>query len=303
MLRLRTLVSTATALILTCALIPSLAAAPSSTWQWLPQQPNQQWYNGPRVSLPSADLMNGSGSDVDYVWRGASVGGHRLNDHQYDVRLSVSSRFEAGYDRHKIHVRGDDTANFFDSRTSGWWARYGWTSRLGPASIFYERRDSHAETMTDNNLRVSPEAATNTLGGAFSRVFSSRAQLHLLGAASQVRVGSGQGWTFRGGSGLDYKILKSVTAQGNANVFLNTGDVSNTKFGLTAGLHYEDKLGIMADVFGGYMPAGAPLAGDALSDAAAFRLDPAFLNQPHLVDLNDKPIGCYILRVGWVTRF
>ncbi len=303
MLRLRTLLETATALILTCALIPSLAAAQSSTWQWLPQQSDQQWYNAPRVSLPSADLMNGSGSDADYIWRGASVGGRRLNDHQYDVRFSISSRFEAGYDRNKIHVRGESADNFFDSRTSGWWARYGWTSGLGPISIFYERRDSHGETMTGDNLRISPEAGTNTLGACFSHLLGSRAQLHLLGAASQVHVGSGQGWTFRGGSGLDYKIINYLTAQGNANVFFDTGDVANTKFGLTAGLHYEDKLGIMADVFGGYMPSGAPLAGDALSDAAAFSLDPAFQGQPHVADLNAKAIGCYILRVGWVTRF
>jgi len=244
-----------------------------------------------------------SGSIVEYSWRGADVGGRRLRDHQYEARFSVSSRFEGAYDRHKIRVRGVDRANWFDVRTSGYEGRYGWAGRLGQMAAYLEYRSGHGMTNSGGTVRLSPRTATYTFGGTLGRPLSRRLELNAVSSLSKVDCGSGGAWSWRLGAGLDYHVWKDIVAQANALCYVDSGDVSGVRGGFSTGLHYEDQTGFVADIFGVFLPGGVPLAGDSMSDASAFALDPLFLNEPRVARLHDEGVGYYMLRVGYITRF
>jgi hypothetical protein len=244
-----------------------------------------------------------SGNVVEYSWRGADVNGRRLRDHQYEARFSVSSRFEGAYDRHKIRIRGVDRANWFDVRTSGYEGRYGWAGRFGQMAGYFEYRNGHGMTNWGGTVRLSPRVATYTVGGTLARPLSGRLELNTVSSLSKVDCGSGGAWSWRLGAGLDYCLWKDIVAQANALLYTDTGDVSGTEWAFSTGLHYEDQSGFVADIFGVFLPSGVPLAGEPMSDASAFSLDPLFLSEPRVAGLHSEGVGYYMFRLGYITRF
>jgi len=266
-------------------------------------QRNTEEVGTPRLSIPSAHLAPQARGTVFFSWRGASYEGRDMDTQQYGLAVGVTPHIELAWDRHEINVDGRTPGNRFEAEGTGYQLRYGRELFGNDGALFFQYRTAQGEVRAGGALRVPPDAHTYTIGASASHPIGKNNDLHVLASGSWVDVGSESSWAWTLGGGVDHKLTKDLTAQGNVAFSAQTGEASGAELGISGGVHYEHKNGLYADLMGTFLPTGAPIAGGPLADGSAFILDPVFQAEPIVQDLQDDSLAFFTVRAGWTTRF
>lgn len=289
--------------LLAVAGVVAMLIAPASGQLFDKPQRNTEEAGTPRLSIPTGHLLPRARATVSFSYRGASYEGRDMDTQQYSVAVGVTPDIELAWDRHELNVDGRTPGNRFEAEGTGYQLRYGREIFGNDGALFFQYRTSEGEVRTGEGLRIPPEANTYRIGASASHPLGKNNDLHVLASGAWVDVGSESSWAWTLGGGVDHKVTKDLTAQGNFAFSAQTGDASGAEVGISGGVHYEHKSGLYADVTGTFLPSGAPITGNPLADGSVFILDPVFQAEPIVQDMQNDSLAFYTIRAGWTTRF
>ncbi len=281
-------------------LLVNEAAAQGQGQPWRLQRRN-------RLSVPMAASLRSRAVLPFYTFRHASFHGRELNTHQYGAALALGDATDLGFDWHDVEVLGRTKGSRFDSDAWGAELRYAprvwrWPSTEAAVQLNYRRVEGFART--GDTTIDPPDATLVAVSGMASHRLNDRQTLHSRVLYQHGSLGSElDSGTVGLGVGVDHRLGRDACLEGNLGFFTEFGDADGSEFALSGGLHYGGPTGLVFDLHGTYLPSGLPLAGDPLTDAAVFRVDPTIAAQSVVRNFKDDSIGFVTVQIAYRHAF